>query len=504
MLIAAGAILILFTREFNLLSNLPIVGGALLLLFYVVLRPDEVRRALSGRRVRYGANTVLAVLMFAAIGILLYWIALQNADWRVDLTEENQFSALPETVELLEQIDGPIRVIGFFTLRAAAQQEVAEARLEAMRAVKEDLTYEFVDPNANPLLAQQYELTSDGTLVFIRGQGEDRQIAKSVSLGDRDLLAALLQVTNPQEKRAVFVIGHGGRDIESFEPAGLGNIVSDLEDLGFTIDSVNLAVTGEVPPNTSVLLLVDQLSPLNESELNAIGDYLSAGGSAFIARDVVVDPSRARIEDDGLNGYLADTWGISLRNDLIIEPELGLAGQVVPVQFISFDFGPGQIAGAELDELGAIFDVARSVSLPNQPPGQLIQTPVVSTSSLAWGETDLANQPERDEQDHLGPVHVGVSVENPETGARLVLFGDTDFASNNLVYLGGNSLLFTNAINWLARDEATLELTPRQNIQRQIVIPESQLMPLQVLSCLAGPSLMLLIGLAIWYSRRKR
>jgi ABC-type uncharacterized transport system involved in gliding motility auxiliary subunit len=133
---------------------------------------------------------------------------------------------------------------------------------------------------------------------------------------------------------------------------------------------------------------------------------------------------------------------------------------------------------------------------------QVIQSQLVLTSPSSWGESDFDSEPRIDDADTLGPLAVGVSGENVENDSRVVVVGDVDFLSNNLVFFGGNNLFFTNSLNWLAGDEAALELAPRETVNRQMVISQSQLGILQVLGCLLAPALMALIGFVVWYSRR--
>jgi ABC-type uncharacterized transport system involved in gliding motility auxiliary subunit len=83
-----------------------------------------------------------------------------------------------------------------------------------------------------------------------------------------------------------------------------------------------------------------------------------------------------------------------------------------------------------------------------------------------------------------------------------VLFGDADFVNNTNILVGGNSLLLTNSLNWLAADEMTIELAPRPQVERQVNIPDQQLRLLRTMSTWFGPALMGLIGLLVWRSRR--
>ena len=505
LLIVAGAATYFVSRRWDLVTNLLLAGGALLLLLYAVIRPDDVRSLMSGRRARYGTSTVLSIVFITAIAILLYYVAYQNSDWRYDATETSEFTPLPETVTLLEALDEPIHVIGFYTLQLAGQQVEAQARLESLDIYTDNLTYEFVDPETNPVLAEQYELTFNGTLVFIRGSGEDEVFAKASSLSDRDIHTALAQVINPVEKQLYFITGHGEPDIEDFDVQGLGTAARLLGESGFTVETLNLFTAGSVPEDATAIALVNPQAPLTPEEVTAIRDYLNGGGAAFITRDAPVSDQGIRAEEDELNTLVQHEWGITLRPDIIVEPIYVQAGQ--QFIFLGAGYGASPITGADLEQFGAVFNLARSVG--NSDIEGITKVNLVTTSEESWGETNfeaLASQgvvefdPAADTQ---GPLNVGVSAENVATGSRVVVFGDSDFIANSLILQNGNSLLLTNSLNWLADDEVAVELTPRETVDRQVVISQSQLGLLQLMSICLAPGLMALVGIGIWYSRRR-
>ncbi|MGH2538580.1 MAG: GldG family protein [Candidatus Promineifilaceae bacterium] len=502
-LLLLGALSYFVTRRFALATNLPLALGALSLLLFALLRPDDVRRLFSGRRARYSASTLLAVLFFAAIGVILYFIAYQNSDWRWDLTATDQFSPLPETRQLLETAESPINAIGFYTPRFESQRQEAVTRLESLQAVDDSFNYRFVDPEANPVLAERYAVERDGTLVFVRGEGEEEQFAKASTLSDRDIHSALLQVINPVAKPAYFLAGHGERSINDNGPQGLSSIVTDLRDLGFTVEELNIAVAGSVPEDASVILQVGAQAPLQEAELAAIRDYLAAGGAALFMRDVVGSAAAARAENDGLRAMLAEEWGLSLRPDVIIEPQMALFGQQNPLLFLTFEFGTSPITPDDLSNLGVLFNVARSVGVSASEGVTPVELALTSQSS--WGETDLSlQQVQPDGEDALGPLAVAASAERAEGGARVVLVGDADLPTNEIVFSNGNYLFFTNAVNWLAGDETALDLTPREVVNRQFVVPQTQLGLMQVVSWFGAPLLIAAVGLAMWYRRSQR
>ena len=511
LLLISGTAVYVVSGRWDTNVNLLLAAGGLALLLFALLRPNEVRQLLSGRQARYGGNTLLAILFFVAIAILLYTIAYQNNNWRYDVTETGEFTPLAETQQLVAQLDQPVQALGFYTFQRGAQREMVRERLEAIQAYSQgQLQIEFIDPEENPILAQRYGVSQDGTLVFVKGDGETAVTASTTNLttpnqADRAIHTTLLRVIHPITKNAYFLIGQGQRDINDFSEDGLTSVRNLLQDNGFTTHTLNLFVTGQIPNDADVILLIDQFAPLSPAELTALTSYLDQGGAAFIARDVA-QGGRITAEADGLNEMLFDTWGVRFRDDVIIEQVMAQAGSSFGLTFVGAAYGPSPIISSDLPRFGTIFEVARSIELTQRSGLQSI--PLISTSAQAWGETDIQTlatedraEPGPDDTD--GPLHVGVSVQNPDTNGRIILFGDTDFISNELITQGGNSLLFSNAINWLAGDEAAVAITPRQTVERQLIISQSELVWLQLISICLGPLLMSIIGLFVWYSRRQ-
>ncbi len=502
-LLVGGGVVYFVTRRWDWLPNVLLAGSGLLLLLFAIFWPDNVRARLSGRGGRYG-GTLLLILFFTAVLALLYTLAYQNSDWRYDATADNAFTPLPETIDLLQSLDEPIHVVGFYTADTAFQRSEAEASLQAMQAYTDQLSYEFVDPNENPLLAEQYDLSFAGTLVFTR---EDGTFAKTSTLTDQDLHTALVRTINPTVKTAYFVTGHGERDWEDFGTDGIGTAVTLIEESGFTVESLNLFVTGEVPEDASAVFLIDQQAPLAAEEIEALASYVDNGGALFIARDAVDTEGRAAAEADGLLPWLQESWGITLRNDLIIDASLAQAGQTIGLTFVGAQYGNSPITQG-LDQFGTIFNVARSIT--TELPPEVTAVNLITTSELAWGETNFermvtAGEVAPDEgEDATGSLTVALSAQNTASGARLVVFGDTDFLTNSFIQQGGNSFLFENAANWLVNDVASIELSARESIPRQVTITQSQLSLLQLVSVCFAPGLLALAGMAVWYSRRQR
>ncbi|MEM7112282.1 MAG: GldG family protein [Chloroflexota bacterium] len=502
LLILAGLVSFFVTRRWDLLQNLLVAGGALLLLAFAILQPDAVRELMSGRSVRYGTSTILSILFFSAILILLYYVAYQNDSWRYDTTETAEFTPLPETLELLDSLEEPVHVLAFYPAGSPQSTQAGE-RLDALQAYSDNISYEFIDPLANPIAAQEYELSPQGTMVFTTRDG---QIAsESTGLTERAIHTALLKTLNPSEKKIYFLTGHGEYDIEDFSQAGLSGIISFNEDLGFTIETLDLRIAGAVPDDAVMVATVGQQVPMEPAEVDALQSYLANGGSLFVARDLLLTDLaiQERIDADDLSIMLRDNWGIVIRPDLIIDPVSFYAQQ--PFSPIGAGYGNSPITANELEQFGTVFNLARSIETTDIEG--ITKVNLITTTEDAWGEASLElleqNILEPNEDiDAFGPLTLGVSAENAVTEGRVVVFGDTDFLTNSFSGIGGNGLVFSNMLNWVVDDEVIAELTPRETVDRQVVIDQSQIGLLFLISICLAPGIMAAIGISVWYARR--
>ena len=94
-----------------------------------------------------------------------------------------------------------------------------------------------------------------------------------------------------------------------------------------------------------------------------------------------------------------------------------------------------------------------------------------------------------------------------ESGGRLVVYGDSDFASNARLSLLGNRDLFLNTVQWLVQDEKFITERPRDaTIQQKIstlVLTTEQTRQLFLITIIAEPGAILLLGMLVSIYRRR-
>src|SRR5688572_21410481 len=140
---------------------------------YAIFSPDSIRRFLSGRQAKYGSNSLILALAFIGILFAVNYIVFNNPDllgtsWQ-DFTEDKTNTLAPETLEILDTLDGDIRATAFYTeaLNSVAAQELLQ-KFKNNSDGKFDFT--FVDPNANPVEAREAGITGDGKILLQMGE----------------------------------------------------------------------------------------------------------------------------------------------------------------------------------------------------------------------------------------------------------------------------------------------------------------------------------------------
>ena len=108
------------------------------------------------------------------------------------------------------------------------------------------------------------------------------------------------------------------------------------------------------------------------------------------------------------------------------------------------------------------------------------------------------------EIDTIGPVNLATAFENASTGGRVVVVGDSDFASDTYIQAYGNRDLAVSIVDWASSNENLISLTTAETTTRVLVPPTKGAQLAIILGGLVGlPLLIAAIGIIIGI-RRKR
>lgn len=493
-------------------------GGALMLVASVVFGFDAVRQRVrsgaSWRRGAHASNALLrAGLTLAILGMLAFLSTRYTRQF--DWTEQRTNTLSEESLALLGRLEANVQLMAFFKERDSIPVRDLLARYAD---ASERVDVRFIDPNVRPDLVEAHgldeaELARGLVLATLSGAAADDG-SPGAELGaggvrisqtnEFEITNALARLTDRAERKVYFLSGHNER---TFLPAasgeggapgrdGIERAVHALRKISFEVAPLLLA-TGDqgVPSDADALIVAGPTRPLFDHEIEMLERYLARGGAVMI----MIDPrARTNLYEPILR------WGARVGDDVLVDPLLSLNRQ--PTAPLAGGYAEGHPIGASLGR--TVYPMARSVvALPASG-----LSPVVFTSESAWAERDLEGWVESgramlDESDLAGQVSLLVAGRPASVGTeagRLVVVGDSSFATNEYLDAFANQDLLLNAVSWLVGEEAQIAVRPNVARASSVVLTAAQFQAIQYLSLFVLPEGIAVAGVLVWWARKRR
>jgi ABC-type uncharacterized transport system involved in gliding motility auxiliary subunit len=471
-----------------------VVGPALFALF----DPQRIREFLSGRQARHGSNAIIMLVAFILILVVGNVIVYQNpTQW--DWTEGKQNTLATETIDTLKALPASVHAIGFFTTRTS-NSSVLDLFTKIKAKSNDKFTYEFVDPETNPAKAQQYKITQDASVILVM-QGRQELLTNPT---EQEFTNALVRLMNPGQRAVYFLTGHGERDIQSSGDKAYTRARTVLESKNYTVKALNLLAQNMIPDDALAIIIDEPTQPISSQELSLLKAFLEKGKALVVMEDASLASPKGKPSDPLLD-YLSKIWGITIDNDLVIDPS---SNQVIVA--IENTYGSHPITDKlSSQNLVSFFPTSRSLTL-NQNIQSIQTTALVTTVDRAWGETDFTglqnNQVTYDASADLpGPLTIAAAAQNSATQGRVVVIGNSAFASDIYFDQYGNGDLFINSVDWAAGQSNMINLTANQPVSRQMRLPSNlTILLLALVFIVLIPGLVIAGGVASWLVRRAR
>ncbi len=470
------------------------------------------------RKMKYGLNALLLTL--SVIGLMgVAFVAIERTQWRVDLTANQSFTLSKQTRGVLDHLDQKIIIRAFFRPNGDLDEVFIRRKVDDVlrqyAARSSQVDYRLVDPDLDVEEAMHFGIRMNGTIVFQAG-AQRKDINQSVLfnypslaeasvplfVGESLFTNALLSVTSDDIKNICLLQGHGERQVDVVEADGLSEVVTLLKQENYQTTPIGAgSMRTQLKGCDVVVVAGPKLGFHRDEEAQLVNAVMS--GQKFI---FLVDPRSAVSLE-----LLWRQFGIALPESVVFDPQSHFAlGSHYPVV---------QLADHELtaplkqQELNPVFYLARSIAKAESVVEDFKVSPLLQTSPVAWGETQLKAQQKSEpnkEVDLMGPLHLGVAVtrltkteagEATETPTAIVI-GDSNFITNGLIQVPGNRDLFMNSIAWLLELSDQVSIRPVKPDFRPLVLSPQIQTWVQWGTQLVYPALFLTISL--WYWRRRR
>jgi len=505
------------------------------------MAPDQVRSLVTGRTARYGGTTILVTILFLAALIAIYSV-VKGRNIRADLTQRDTFSLNDQTRQAIaglavEPKVPNIKIFAFYTAAQASQKDQDTVLFDDYAKTSNNkITYEFIDPDRTPGVAQQYKITSNGQLAVVpldaNGQPQVDK-AQPVSLTNQENLTnAIMRVAASGNFHAYFMSVEGGLKLTDTSDKGLSQLNDQLTNR-FNWKTQEVTLIDLTAPNSKVklndptvdgevLVIPGGASALPDAQVKFITDYLDKGGDLIIfAAPLNADGKPTLATGDSLSTYLYNSFGVRFANNVILD-QVQAATNQSPFYPAAVDFDSSQYITKDFagQQAFMIFETPHSIDVAPTTPADVTVSQLVKSGKDAYAKTDPkilsttdTSQYNATDADAKGPFVLMASAENTKTGARVVLVGSQYAPSNQYASLLSANVLdleiAARSLFWTTKFDDFFSKIPQlqtaQKPQDQPIVMDAQMSrTVNFVIIILLPFGVLLIGILVWWNGREK
>jgi hypothetical protein len=262
-----------------------------------------------------------------------------------------------------------------------------------------------------------------------------------------------------------------------------------------------------------VLVIPGGSEPLPDDQLKIITDYVDNGGDLIVFAALSLEGDSLATAPN-FSTYLFDNFGLRVNNDVVLDLASSGGNAFMP---LVTDFPLQNPISATLAQIGGamLFPVTHTIEVNSNAPENVNAMAIARTSAASFAKTDIEAVSRGDtnkaEDDKTGPLIVAAAAENIETGARVVVFGSTDIATNSMAELSGSNIANLTAM-WVSMIWTTkydefageIPIVPDLEDTVPLLASGSELSNINLVTIILVPLGMLAIGVFVWWSNRER
>ncbi len=477
LILGLTAVITVSTFPSRNLLNAILTGFALILLLIFFVFHFETFKTFSKKRsTQLGLNSILMIALFVFIAVVFNLMARQYY-LRVDLSATSSYSLAPQTVNIVEKLESETRVT-VFGQESSPTFKKAKELLEGYRYLNRNIVYSVVDLDRAPLLASDFGVNQYDSIVV---KGKENSVVVQ-GIDEETITNAIIKATREIRKKIYFITGHGERDIKDNSRDGLSKALESLLSIGYEVYTLTLFSVEAVPDDADLLVIAGPREKFSKEDFIKIDKYMAQGGKLAAMFDPGYDAS-------GISGKA----GIRLRDTMVIDSSSNLSGKDEKVPLIS-----------SYPDTPVTRDFKLSTVYPGVAPLQVggleriyeyFTIVITSPNSRLMKDGKIINEEGE---------YVLAAVAGSREGKDIIMvFGDSDFASNAFFDVAGNGNLFLNSINWMAEEGELISITPRKDDFIPLYLTPGQSKAIMYVSVVCIPFSVFGLGLFIWWRRRR-
>lgn len=451
-------------------------------------------------------SIIFTLLFLVIIGLLAY--AGKNYNKSFDVSQDQKNSLSVTLQMLLGKLNKPLDITAYIPDDAVIRTSLNQL-IEQYRLYHKEISIEFVNPDLDPVRAQEDGIAYSGQLL-LKYNNKSETIN---SVDEQNVLNVLQRLSREKERIVIVIEGHDEASPFEVESNGLSKLSEVLENKGFSLQPHNLLRTQSIPDNASFVIIAAPKKEYLDTEVELLTNYIEQGGNLLWLHE----PG----ELYGLDN-LEQQLGLVLQKGTLLDANQDLQrmlGIQHPAAIAIIDYGASELT----TDLSAhtLFPFATTIEVDidqdvNENNSIWEHQGIMNTLVTSWLESgDIeGNVKFDDDADKPGPLNIGMTLIrdnleaiNPSTKIipkqKVIVLGDSDFMRNSYIGQGSNVEFSNNIFNWLSDDEELLSIKTKVTTGTTLNLSNSGQVGLIIL-WLGIPLVLISFGMWRWLRRRKR
>lgn len=455
---------------------------------------------------------VTAVLVTAIVTFLV--LLAYRTSWRYDMTGQKIFTLTEDTEVVLDNLSGEIRIAAVYP--SGKENTIVMSLLDEYDKISDKISVEYIDAEKSPSKLASYHLGDvqavyNGTLI-VEGPERTRMIDSNdlfasgetgnLFFGEREITGAIRYVSSSDLPKVYFTQGHG----ELSTTNELTEAISFLQLGAYEVNTAVLLQTG-IPEDAGILIMASPQKDIDESEKAMLSEFLGKGGSLLLMVDPVMNSNNVKLSN--LNS-IVNEYGIDISNNYVVEEDSAYYLSVSDMYLIP-RYGAHEITQpiGNAQKL-VILPVARGLGGVEYDEENGKRDILLLTSDLSWARADVTIEEEnKTDRDIAGPIPLAFAATKGngaqgQYSSRIVVIGDSTFATDGNISVQANSDLLVNSVNWLQGDREAEIISGKVINSDTMIVRGNDFIKLSVICCVVLPLIAFGSALALWYMRKNR
>ncbi len=460
-----------------------------------------------------GYAVVLCVIALAAvIALNLFANAVPKKYTNLDMTDNKIFSLSDETKNMAQSLTKDVTL--YYLVQSSSKDVAVEQLLDKYAGLSPHIKAVQKDPVLYPTFAAAYD-AEDAAQGSIIVDGGDRHAIVSASElytydynytdystttsfdGEAAITSAIISAVSENTIKYYYTSGHGELEISS-------TISKDLSRQNASLESLNLLTVDSVPSDAAALIINAPQSDLSADEAAIVTSYLENGGRLMAVTNY------GEYSDASMPNFAAilKAYGMSAVDGIVIEGDSTRYMSGYPYYILP------QIASSEITQplvnngSYVLAPLAHGIAIDEQLDSSVVTTVLLSTTESAYNKADAYSQSSiaKADGDMEGIFNVAVLSENSTNQSAVVWLSTSGLLDSDTdTYVSGsNSDFVLSSLSYLAENEQGIAIYAKSLKTQTLTVPSGMSSFWGSLYTLILPAAMVILGFAIWFSRRRR